>query len=102
MKDAEALMDRILLREGHPNLRRVESFSAGAVPAEELALVVELETKAVTQLSDAIRQTEQAGDHGTSELLGGLLVGEEQQLAAQPHPIGTLGELNHLAQQVRS
>ena len=105
MKDAEELMDRILLLGGLPNLQRVEPFATGETPAEQFTLALELETKAVSQLREAIPEAERSGDHGTADLLRTMLVGEEKQvdwLQTQIDLIERLGEANYLAQQVRS
>lgn len=105
MNDAEELMDRILLLDGLPNLQRVEAFKTGETPLEQFGLAVELETRAVSQLHEAIPEADRAGDHGTAEMLRKLLVGEERQLdwfETQVLLINRLGEQNYLAQQVRS
>jgi bacterioferritin len=104
MRDAEILMDRILLLGGVPNLQRVEPFTTGETVTEQLAAATELETKAVSQLHAAIRGADEAGDDGTSTLLRSMLPGEEEQLGwleAQIELMGRLGEANYLTQQVR-
>jgi bacterioferritin len=88
-----------------PNLQRVEAFKTGESPLEQFGLAIELETRAVSQLHEAIPEADRAGDHGTAEMLRKLLVGEERQLdwfETQVQLIHHLGEPNYLAQQVRS
>jgi bacterioferritin len=105
MNDAEELMDRILLLGGLPNLQRVEAFKTGETPREQFGLAMELESKAVTQLHEAIPEADRSGDQGTAEMLRTMLVGEEKQLAwieTQLQLLDRVGEANYLAQQVRS
>jgi bacterioferritin len=105
MRDAEALMDRILLLGGLPNLQRVEPFTAGETPIEQLEAARELETKAVGQLKDTIAQAEAAGDRGTATMLRNMIVEEEGQLSwieTQLDLVARVGEANYIAQQIRS
>jgi len=105
MRDAEALMDRILLLGGLPNLQRVETFTVGETPVEQFQAAHELETKAVAQLKAAIAQAEGAGDRGTAEMLQKMIVEEEAQVGwieTQLDLIARVGEANYIAQQIRS
>ena len=105
MNDSEKLIDRILLLGGLPNLQRVEPFATGEGPREQYTLAIELETKALEQLREAIPVTEAVGDHGTGELLRTMLVGEEKQLdwlTTQVQLMDALGDAGYLSQQVRS
>jgi bacterioferritin len=104
MRDAETIMDRILLLGGLPNLQRVEPFAVGETVREQFDAAVELESKAIDQLRDAIRAVETQGDAGTSTLLRSLLVDEEGHLdwlQAQVGLMEQLGDAHYLAQQVR-
>jgi bacterioferritin len=105
MRDAEALMDRILLLGGLPNLQRVEPFTVGETPVEQLQAAHELETKAVDQLKAAIAQAEAAGDRGTATMLQSMILEEEEQLSwieTQLDLVARVGEANYVAQQIRS
>jgi bacterioferritin len=105
MRDAEALMDRILLLGGLPNLQRVEAFATGETVAEQLSEARELEAKAIEQLRSAIADAERLADEGTAQLLRGMIVEEEQQLdwlTTQLELIDQVGVANYLAQQIRS
>jgi bacterioferritin len=105
MRDAESLMDRILLLGGLPNLQRVEAFTTGETVPEQLAAARDLEAKAVGQLATAIGETERLGDEGTAHLLRTMIVEEEQQLdwlTTQLELIDQVGEANYLAQQIRA
>jgi bacterioferritin len=105
MRDAETLMDRILLLGGLPNLQRVEAFATGETVPEQLTAARELEAKAVEQLRYGISEAERLGDAGTAHLLRTLLVEEEEQLdwlTSQLDLIAQVGEANYLAQQIRA
>jgi bacterioferritin len=105
MRDAESLMDRILLLGGLPNLQRVEAFTTGETVPEQLAAARDLEAKAVGQLTSAIGDAERVGDEGTAHLLRTMIVEEERQLdwlTTQLELIDQVGEANYLAQQIRA
>jgi len=104
MRDAESLMDRILLLGGLPNLQRMEPFAVGETVREQFDAAIELEAKAAGQLHEAIRSVEAQGDEGTATLLRSMLVEEEEQLdwlTSQVELMDRLGEANYLTQQVR-
>jgi len=103
MRDAEELMDRILLLGGLPNLQRVEPFMTETV-VEQFNAAHELEVKAVAQLRNAINAAEENDDEGTSTMLRTMLLGEEAQvewLDTQLDLVGRIGEANYQAQMVR-
>jgi bacterioferritin len=103
MRDAEELMDRILLLGGLPNLQRVDPFAAGETIPEQLRLARDLEEKAVGQLHDAIAGAEAASDHATALMLQTMLTEEEKQLdwiEAQLGLIERVGEANYLSQKI--
>jgi bacterioferritin len=105
MKDAEALMDRILLLGGLPNLQRTEPFALGETVREQFDAAIELEDKATGQLRDAIRTVEAQGDEGTATMLRPMLVDEEEHLdwlQAQVALMDRIGEAQYLAQHVRA
>jgi bacterioferritin len=104
MRDAETLMDRLLLLGGLPNLQRAEAFATGETVPEQFQLAGELEAKAVENLHAAIAQAESVDDQGTALMLREMLVGEEQQLdwiEAQLGLIERVGEANYLSQKIR-
>jgi bacterioferritin len=104
MRDAEAIMDRVLQLGGLPNLQRFEPFQVGEDVAEQLELALALETQAAAQVRDGVSTCEAEGDQGTSTLLRTMLLEEEEQLAwveSQVELMKTLGAANYLAQQVR-
>jgi bacterioferritin len=105
MRDAETVMDRILLLGGLPNLQRAEPFAVGETVREQFQAAIELEGKAIGQLRDAIRLVESQDDEGTATILRALLLDEEGHLdwlQAQVGLIDRLGDAQYLAQQVRA
>lgn len=105
MRDAEALMDRILLLGGLPNLQRVEAFTTGETVVEQLNAARDLETRAIAQQKATIAQADAAGDQGTATMLRGMIIEEEEQLGwieTQLDLVDRVGEAQYLAQQIRS
>jgi bacterioferritin len=80
MRDAERLIERIIVLDGMPNLQRLGSVNVGETVPEQLDLDLVLEQDAVRRYRDGIRLTLDRGDAGTRELLEDLLVGEEAHL----------------------
>jgi bacterioferritin len=80
MRDAEKLMERILLLEGMPNMQRLGSVRVGETVLEQLELDLALEVDAVARYRRGIQLCIDRGDAGTRELLEHLLVGEEEHL----------------------
>ncbi|MBW3618958.1 MAG: bacterioferritin [Actinobacteria bacterium] len=100
MRDAEELMDRILYYEGHPNLQRLDPISIGETPLEMIQLGLELELEAIARLKRGVELTVARSDHGTRELLAGMLVEEEEhadRFESQLEAIGHIGIENYLA-----
>jgi bacterioferritin len=103
MRDSEALMDRILLLGGLPNLQRMDPFATGETVPEQFQLAGELEVKAIGQLRSAIAEAEDAGDQGTAQMLRSALLEEEGQLdwiEGQLALIDKVGEANYLSQKM--
>ena len=105
MKDAEALMDRILYLDGVPNLQRLGTVRVGETVPEKLSLALAVETEAVERLNPGIELCRSKGDNGSAELLERILEGEEEHadwLEAQLELIRQIGEAHYLAQQVHN
>ena len=71
MKDADALINRILLFDGHPNVQRLNNIQVGETPEEMLRLALESERAAVAQFNAAAQECHDLGDHGTRRRLRG-------------------------------
>ena len=105
MKDADALIGRILFLEGVPNLQRLATVRVGESVPEKLQLALDLEYESIDRLNRGINRCSELGDAGTRELLEHILDGEEAHadwLETQLGLISKLGEANYLAQQLRS
>jgi bacterioferritin len=104
MKDADALIERILYLDGMPNLQRLETIRVGETAPEKLSLALELEAAAIERLNRGIALCVAQGDNGSRELLETILEGEEEHadwLEAQLELIRQVGEAHYLAQQIR-
>jgi bacterioferritin len=105
MKDAEALIERILYLDGVPNLQRLGPVRVGETPVEKLQLALQLEAEAIERLNPGIAACVAKGDNGSRDLLATILSGEEEHadwLESQLELVRQLGEAHYLAQQIRS
>ncbi len=105
MKDAEALIQRILYLDGHPNLQRLGTVMIGESVQEQHRLDLQLETDAIARLNRGIALCTEVGDNGTRELLERILAGEEEHadwIETQLELIRQIGEAHYLAQQLHS
>ena len=103
MKDADALIERILFLDGVPNLQRLGTVRVGEDVPEKLRLALAVEQEAITRLNAGINLCTERGDHGSRELLELILAGEEEHadwLESQLGLIGQLGEAHYLARQM--
>jgi bacterioferritin len=103
MKDADALIERILYLDGMPNVQRLSAVRIGETAPEKLALALELEKEAIERLNPGIARCVELGDNGSRELLKEILVGEEGHadwLEAQLELISQVGDAHYLAQQI--
>ncbi len=105
MRDAEALIERILYLEGVPNLQRLGTVMVGETVVEQHQVNLDLERSAIERLNRGVLECRSAGDEGTSQLLERILAGEEHHaewIETQLELISAIGEPLYLAQQVRS
>jgi len=103
MKDADVLIDRILLLNGVPNMQRYNPVTVGEDVAEMHRLDLAMEQGAVERLNRGIAACRDAGDNGTRVLLESILAGEEaavDHLEAQLELIEQVGLQNYLATQI--
>lgn len=80
MRDAETLIDRIIMLDGMPNLQRIGSVRVGETVPEQFDLDRELEVSAIERYRRGVVLTLEEGDPGTREMLEKLVVGEEEHL----------------------
>ena len=104
MKDAEALIDRILYLEGMPNVQRYGKISVGQTVPEQFQLDLQVEYEAVKRLNDGIEACRAAGDNGTRDMLEKMLREEEQHvdwLETQQETIKQIGVERYLSEQLK-
>jgi bacterioferritin len=103
MKDADALIERILYLEGVPNLQRLGTVRVGEDAVEQINLALALEREAIERLNGGIALCRDQGDNGTRELLEDILEGEESHadwLETQLSLVDQIGTAHYLAQQL--
>jgi bacterioferritin len=103
MRDAEAVMNRILYFDGIPNMMRMNPVKVGEDPVEQHKCDLALETDAIARLNQAIALCRTKGDNGTAEILEHILKGEEESadwLESQLHVVGDIGRERYLAEQL--
>jgi bacterioferritin len=103
MKDADALINRILMFEGHPNLQRLGSITVGETAEEMLVLALDGEKAAVAQFNASAQECHDLGDHGTAAVFEEMVRDEESHadwFESQLDAIERVGLQQYLAQQV--
>ena len=103
MRDAEAIIDRILYLGGVPNLQRLSPVMVGETVPEQFEVDAAIERTAIERYNRGIALAVAKGDNGTRELLEARLLGEENHLdwiETQQALITEIGLPNYLAQQI--
>jgi bacterioferritin len=103
MKDADALINRILMFGGHPNLQKLGSITVGETAEEMLRLALESEMAAVEQFNAGAQECHDLGDHGTAAVFEEMVRDEETHadwFEGQLDAIERVGLQQYLAQQV--
>lgn len=104
MKDAEAIVDRVLFFEGVPNLARLGTVTLGEGATEALEIGVRVERDALEFLTRGVKTCVEEGDEATREFVARAIPDEEAHLdwlETQLDLIRTIGEAHYLAQHVR-
>ena len=105
MRDADAIIQRVLLFDGHPNVQRLGAIRVGETPEEMLVLALDSEKAAVTQFNAAAKECHDLGDHGTASVFEEMVLDEEKHVdwfEAQLGAIERVGLAQYLAQQIPS
>lgn len=105
MKDADALISRILMFDGHPNVQRLNNIQVGETPEEMLRLALESERAAVAQFNASARECHDLGDHGTASVFEQMVRDEETHadwFESQIDALERVGTPQYLAQQIGS
>ena len=103
MKDADSLINRILLFDGHPNLQRLNAIQVGEDAEEMLRLAFESEKQAVAQFNASAKESHELGDHGTAAVFEEMVRDEEKHadwFESQLDAMSLVGVAQYLAQQI--
>jgi bacterioferritin len=103
MRDADALIQRVLLFDGHPNLQRLGAITVGETAEEMLTLALDSERQAVAQFNAAAEECHTLGDHGTAAVFEEMVRDEERHVdwfEAQLGAVERVGAPAYLAQQL--
>ena len=105
MKDADDLINRILMFDGHPNVQKLGSIQAGESAPEMLTLAYESEKAAVAQFNASAKECHDLGDHASAAVFEEMARDEEAHadwFESQLDAIRTVGTEQYLAQQIGS
>jgi bacterioferritin len=103
MKDADSLINRILMYDGHPNLQKLHAIVTGETPEEMLRLALDSEKAAVAQFNASARECRELGDPGTAAVFEDMVREEEVHadwIEGQLDAIAQVGIQGYLAQQI--
>ena len=103
MRDADDIIQRVLLFDGHPNVQRLGAITVGETAEEMLTLALDSERRAVAQFNAAAQECHALGDHGTAAVFEEMVRDEERHVdwfEAQLGAIERVGAEQYLAQQV--
>lgn len=105
MKDADALINRLLMFDGHPNVQRLNPISIGEDAKEMLTLALESEKVAVAQFNAGAQECHDLGDHGTAAVFEEMVRDEERHadwFESQLQAIELVGLEHYLSQQIET
>ena len=101
MKDADVLINRILMFDGHPNVQRLNPIRSGEDAKEMLELALGSELAAVKQFNASAQECHDLGDHGTAAVFEEMVREEETHadwFQGQLDAINRVGVEGYLAQ----
>ena len=104
MRDAQAVVRRVLYLEGLPNLQRLGAVKVGESVEENLHLDLASESEVLEMLAEAVAHCERVRDVGTREMLEDMARDEEEHvdwLETQIETIRQVGVEHYLAQSIR-
>jgi bacterioferritin len=103
MRDADDLINRILLFDGHPNVQRLNPIRVGEHAEEMLRLAFDSEKQAVAQFNASAQECHELGDHGTAAVFEEMVRDEEKHadwFESQLDAIALVGVPQYLSQQL--
>ncbi len=103
MKQADWLIERILLLEGLPNLQKLGTLRIGETCRERLQADMDFELESVALIKKTIKICEDAGDYVSRELLEKIQTNEEEQidwLESQMFIFDNAGAENYMQAQI--
>ncbi|MER6973281.1 bacterioferritin [Nocardioides sp. NPDC000445] len=103
MRDADDIINRILMFDGHPNVQRLNAIQVGETAEEMLSLALASERAAVAQFNAGAKECHELGDHGTAAVFEEMVRDEEKHadwFEAQLDAIDRVGLQAFLAQHV--
>ncbi|SDB88585.1 bacterioferritin [Raineyella antarctica] len=103
MNDADELIQRILMFDGHPNVQKMNAIQVGETPEEMLQLAIDSELGAIAQFNGGAQECHDLGDHATALFFEEMARDEESHadwFESQLDAITRLGAQNYLAQHV--
>lgn len=103
MRDADDLINRILMFDGHPNVQRLGAIQVGETAEEMLELALASERAAVAQFNAGATECHDLGDHGTAAVFEDMVRDEEKHadwFESQLDAISRVGAQQYLAQQI--
>jgi bacterioferritin len=105
MRDADVLINRILLFDGHPNVQRLGAIQVGESAEEMLSLALRSESAAVEQFNASAEECHSLKDHGTAAVFEEMVRDEEKHadwFESQLAAIDRVGLPQYLAQQIEA
>lgn len=103
MRDADAIITRILLFDGHPNLQKLNAIKVGEDAEEMLRLALASEKTAIIQFNAAAQESHDLGDHATASVFEEMVRDEERHadwFESQLEAAERVGIPQYLAQQI--
>ena len=103
MRDADDLIQRVLLFDGHPNLQRLGAIRVGETAEEMLVLALDSEKAAVAQFNASAQECHDLGDHASGAVFEEMVRDEEKHadwFESQLDAIERVGAAQYLARQI--
>lgn len=105
MKDADDIINRILMFDGHPNVQKLNAITVGETAEEMLRLALESEKTAVAQFNASAQECHDLGDHASAAVFEDMARDEEKHadwFEGQLDALERVGAENYLAQQIEA